>query len=235
MASSSKPSTKPSAARTRPEQRRGAGPPKTGGTPWLWLVLIGVVAAAGVIAVLATRKDSSDTASVPPGVEQTRPATITGTPLPQLPDSGTDPAIGMVIPEVHGQSFDGTPVNILDDGKPKLLMFVAHWCPHCQREVPLVVSHLRDNPLPEGVQLVAIATSTNSSLPNYPPSAWLADESWPGETMADTPKYDVASAYGLTAFPYFVAVDGSGKVVARTTGEITMDQFDQIVQLATAS
>jgi LPXTG-motif cell wall-anchored protein len=236
MASSSKPSApKPSPTRTQPPPRRRAGSPKTGGTPWLWLVLIGVVAAAGVIAVLATRKDSSDSASVPPGVEQTRPATITGDSLPQLPDSGTDPAIGMAVPEVHGQSFDGTPVNILHDGKAKLLMFVAHWCPHCQREVPLVVSHLKENPLPDGVQLVAIATSTNSSLPNYPPSAWLEEVQWPGETMADTPKYDVANAYGLTAFPYFVAVDASGKVVARTTGEITMDQFDQIVQLATAS
>jgi thiol-disulfide isomerase/thioredoxin len=191
--------------------------------------------AAGVIAVTATRKDSSDTASVAPGVEQTRPATITGTPLPQLPDRGTDPGIGMAIPEVRGHSFDGTPVNIVNDGKPKLLVFVAHWCPHCQRVVPQVVSHLRENPQPEGVQLVAIATSTQKNLPNYPPSAWLADEQWPGQTLADTDHFEVASAYGLTAFPYFVAVDGNGKVVARTTGEITMDQFARIVQKATAS
>jgi len=37
-----------------------------------------------------------------------------------------------------------------------------------------------------------------------------------------------ADAFGLSAFPYFVAVDGSGKVVARTTGEITTDEFTNL-------
>jgi thioredoxin-related protein len=43
--------------------------------------------------------------------------------------------------------------------------------------------------------------------------------------MADSDDAKAANAFGLNAFPYFVAVDGSGKVVARTTGEITTDDF----------
>ena len=43
--------------------------------------------------------------------------------------------------------------------------------------------------------------------------------------MADADDGKAATAFGLNAFPYFVAVDGSGKVVARTTGEITTAEF----------
>ena len=32
-------------------------------------------------------------------------------------------------------SFDGTPVEIAPDGKAKLVVFLAHWCPHCRAEV----------------------------------------------------------------------------------------------------
>ena len=50
--------------------------------------------------------------------------------------------------------------------------------------------------------------------------------------MADSADTKAASAFGLTAFPYFVAVDGSGKVVARTTGEITTDEFADLAAKA---
>ena len=37
-----------------------------------------------------------------------------------------------------------------------------------------------------------------------------------------------ASAYGLSAFPFFTAVDAKGKVVARDSGERTPAQLDQL-------
>ena len=60
-------------------------------------------------------------------IEETRPVTVTGDPLPLLPDAGNDPAVGMVMPEVVGASFDGTPISILNDGRPKVLLILAHW------------------------------------------------------------------------------------------------------------
>ena len=42
----------------------------------------------------------------------------------------------------------------------------------------------------------------------------------------------LSDAFGLSAFPYFVAVDGSGKVVARTSGEISTGQFAELAQSA---
>ena len=131
-----------------------------------------------------------------------------------------------------GQSFDGSPVEIRNDGRAKLIVFVAHWCPHCQREVPILADWLKSNSLPAGVDLYTVSTGVTSKRPNYPPSAWLKKEGWTAKTLADSKDQDAADAFGLSAFPYFVAVDGSGKVVARTSGEIGTDQFAALAQQA---
>ncbi|MDQ1505513.1 MAG: hypothetical protein QOD57_3240 [Actinomycetota bacterium] len=192
--------------------------------PWLW---IGVAAVVLVLAVAALVSSGGSGGKKKPaaGVEETRPVVVTGAALPELAQSGADPAVGKEIPEVRGQSFDGSPVDIRNDGRPKLILFVAHWCPHCQREVPLLTDYLKSHPLPKGVDIYTVATATSPQRPNYPPSAWLAKVGWKAPTMADSDDAKAANAFGLNAFPYFVAVDGSGKVVARTTGEITTDDF----------
>jgi len=139
---------------------------------------------------------------------------------------------GKEIPEAKGQSFDGTPVDIRSDGRPKLILFVAHWCPHCQREVPLLAKYLKSNPLPKGVDLYTVSTSVVKERGNYPPSAWLDKQGWTAPTLADSDDEKTAAAFGLPGFPYFVAVDGSGKVVARTSGEITTDDFADLATKA---
>ena len=77
-----------------------------------------------------------------------------------------------------------------------------------------------------------MSTGVTDKRPNYPPSLWLEKERWTAKTLADSEAQDAADAFGLTAFPYFVAVDGSGKVVARTSGEITTDQFAELAVTA---
>jgi thiol-disulfide isomerase/thioredoxin len=202
-------------------------------SPWLWAVVGIVLVGAALIAVIATRSSVSSTAT-PPGVDQTRPVQVVGDALPTL-SNGSDPAIGSLIPELHGAAFDGTPVNVLRDGKPKLVLFVAHWCPHCQREVPLLSAYLRAHPLPVGLEMMTVATATSADQPNYPPSTWLARESWPTPVLADSSASSAAQAFGLPGYPYFVAVDSGGHVVARTSGEITTDQFAQLAQQALAA
>jgi cytochrome c biogenesis protein CcmG, thiol:disulfide interchange protein DsbE len=133
---------------------------------------------------------------------------------------------------VRGQSFDGSPVDIRNDGRAKLILFVAHWCPHCQKEVPLLAKHLKSKSLPSGVDLYTVSTGVDSARPNYPPSSWLDKEGWTTPTLADSEDGKAADTYGLSAFPYFIAVDGSGKVVARTTGEISTDDFDALAMRA---
>ena len=46
-------------------------------------------------------------------------------------------------------------------------MFLAHWCPHCQAEVPRLVSLAKGAQI-AGVDLVGIPTNTTDQAPNYP-------------------------------------------------------------------
>jgi cytochrome c biogenesis protein CcmG, thiol:disulfide interchange protein DsbE len=195
----------------------------------LWIGLAGLVVVLLVVAKVSSG-GSGDKNKSAAGVEETRPVTVTGTPLPKFEQGGADAAVGQSIPQVSGQSFDGSPVAIRNDGRAKLILFVAHWCPHCQREVPLLTDYLKTHALPGGVDLYTVSTNVTSERPNYPPSAWLKKVGWTAKTLADSDKEAAADAFGLTAFPYFVAVDGSGKVVARTSGEITTDQFAALAQ-----
>ena len=212
------------AARRRAARGRPAPPSRP---PWIWIGLGVIVIAAAVIAVIASSgsDDGSDKVS---GSAQTRAVEVSGSPLPVY-GSGGDPAVGTPAPELRGASFDGTPVNITHNGRPKLVVFVAHWCPHCQREVPLLVDYLRNSPIPAGMDLVAVATSTSADRPNYPPSKWLEREAWPSPVLADSSSSDAARAFGLPGFPYFVAIDSSGLVVERTSGELPVSDFDALV------
>ena len=72
----------------------------------------------------------------------------------------------------------------------------------------------------------------SAPMPNWPPSTWLGEAGLTAPVLADDAQGSAASAYGLSAFPFFTAVSTDGKVVARTSGEIPVTQFDQLIQSA---
>ena len=216
--------TRSSAPATR---RRDA---KQSRTPYF---VIGGIAAAVLIALvvaLAAGGGGDDNTST--GGGSADPATtgtvaVSGNPLPQFTDTSDDPAVGMTLPTLEGNDQSGAPMTIGADGRPTMIMFVAHWCPHCQREVPVVQQWVDDGRLPDGVDLVSVSTAIDPNRPNYPPDAWLADEGWTAPVLVDADN-SAAQAVGLSAYPFFVAIDGDGTVVLRTTGELTTDQLDAI-------
>jgi thiol-disulfide isomerase/thioredoxin len=175
-----------------------------------------VVALAAIIAIVSTSDEPP--ASVP-GLSQTQPVEITGAALAEYDADVSDPAIGTVAPTLAGSAFDGSPISV-KPGRPTLVVFLAHWCPHCQREVPLLTQWQKAGGVPDGVDVIGVATGTDTSAPNYPPSQWLADEQFPFPTMADSDASAAATAFGLSGYPYFVALDADGKVVQRASGEI---------------
>jgi thiol-disulfide isomerase/thioredoxin len=187
----------------------------------LYAAVAVVLTVAAVLAVVLSRPDSSASTST----AQVHPVSISGNPLPTFQTAVSDPAVGMTIPTVSGTSFDGRPVRITNDGKAKVVMFVAHWCPHCRREVPLLAADLAKTPLPSDVEMITISTSVNVSAPNYPPSKWLAEANWPTPVIADDERSSAATAYGLTAYPYLVFVDANGHVVYRASGEMSIADF----------
>ncbi len=236
----SKPKSPSPSARVA-EAKKAAGGNSRRTLWWVGGAVAIVIVGALIVAIVATGK--SDTASgvvikgggtvVPAGQLAFGDVIVTGPPLaPQPENGGTDPAIGQTVPSVQGEQFNGAALTIPATGKPKVVMFVAHWCPHCQKEVPIVAQDLAANGLPTDVDLFAVATSTTDTRPNYPPANWLHGENWPVPTIADNNKNAAAAAYGVGGFPFFVAVDANGKVVDRTSGEITLDQFHQLVESA---
>ena len=196
------------------------------------LVLVGVVVLAliAVIVGLVGGGDDDDDAGAPAGGE-TRDVEVAGEALAPLEDPADDPAVGRPAPVVTGETFAGDTLAIPGDG-PAVVVFLAHWCPHCQREVPFLVEHFEATGMPEDVDVLAVTTSVDPSAPNYPPSEWLEREDWTIPTLYDDEDNSAAQAFGLSAFPYFVAIDADGNVVARTSGELEAPQVEALLDAA---
>ena len=226
----------------RAEARRGTAR-RTPASRWL---LPGLIAAAVVVAaILAIVLPGSGTppgggsSSVPPSASgapggsgsgaAAEAPTITGTPLATFEGADGDPAVGQPAPEVIGKDFTGKPVTIAADGRPKVVVFLAHWCPHCQQEVPVIQAWVTAGGVPTGVDLVSVATGIDPSAPNYPPEAWLAREGWTVPVIVD-PTNSVAAAYGLSAYPFWVFIGPDGNVRARTTGGLATADLEALIR-----
>jgi len=186
-------------------------------------------------AVLTAARINDDVPLVGPDpASAAAPVTVSGAALPEfnLSASPPDAAVGQTAPTLTGVNFAGEPITIGNDGKPKVIMFLAHWCPHCQAEVPRIQNWLDEHGLPSDVSLYAMPTSTNASRPNYPPSALLVGKNWTVPVLVDSEQSDAATAYGLTSFPYFVVIGADGKVVERTSGELSMTDFAKLIDSA---
>lgn len=153
---------------------------------------------------------------------------VTGEALPagsfqgeeQTPPSGLAPTIG-------GVGFDGSPVTITPgaNGKPMAVIFVAHWCPHCQKEVPLLAQLLKTNTSISGVEVAFVSTSVRPEADNYPPSEWLKPEWISTPVLADDAKSTAAAAYGVGGYPFLVFLDSEGKVTGRFSGEMGLEDL----------
>ena len=235
---SNRPNRKPpSSVRVARAAQAAQGADRGRRTVWIYGgVALAIVLALLVTVVATSRSDSNAAAEggkvVPQGDVVYGDVTVAGSALPTAPTSGADPAVGQRVPSIAGEQFDGTALTIPASGKPKVVMFLAHWCPHCQAEVPVLTEELAESGLPTDVDLYAVTTSTSESRPNFPPADWLHDAGWPVRTIADDATNRAAEAYGVSGFPTFVAVDGSGQVVARTSGELSVEQFHQLLDAA---
>ncbi len=161
--------------------------------------------------------------------------TVSGAALLIL-DTAGDSEIGSVIPAVAGQGFEGDSVNIdPNDGRAKVIVFLAHWCPHCQDEVPLIVDWIDQNSLPEGVDVIGVVTGTQPGQPNYPPNAWLDREGWNALVVVDDAAGSIAANFGLSAYPFFVIVDAEGRVIERSAGGRSAEGVAAAIELAAGS
>ena len=137
-------------------------------------------------------------------------------------------AFGLNAPLFSGPDQYSNIVSLEKDGNAKALIFLAHWCPHCQREVPAVQEYIDTMGVPDGIDIIAIATSIDKGRENYPPTEWLAREGWTELQIYDIDK-KIGDAYGLNAFPYWVFLDKELKIIARRTGNLPQDLVGQLL------
>lgn len=145
----------------------------------------------------------------------------------RLSDSSNDPAVGQLAPTLSGTDFAGESVEIGPGGGPKVVLFLAHWCPHCQREMPLVNDLIAAGKLPPDVEVYAVSTAVDLSRGN-PPSAWFANEGWNQSVVRDNQDNSAFVSYGGAGFPYVVYLDSENRVLTRTAGELGADAIEDL-------
>lgn len=226
-------SNRPKPQKSRSGSRPSGGRSEAGSNPLLKWLVVGVVALVVVavgVAFLAGR-DAEQRAQVS-GVLQVSDVSIEGAPLPTFDGQEPDPAMERMAPAFAATTFDGVEVSVLPgDGTAKVIGFFAHWCPHCQRELPRLAGWLAANELPAGVEVIAVSTAVDPGRGNYPPSAWFEAEQWPAVAVRDSESNEIGDAYGLRGFPYTVGMDADGRVVARVSGELSDAAWDFLLQL----
>jgi thiol-disulfide isomerase/thioredoxin len=177
-----------------------------------------VVVAVGLVLALAGGKDDT-TGPGGDAVPAYGPVTLDGAALPAFEGTADDAAAGQPAPRLQGTSPEGSAVTVGGAGQPTLVAFLAHWCPHCQRELPVLVDLMAKGEL-DGTRVVAVLTGTSPDRPNFPPVPWLQREGWAGDVLLDDDASTAAQGFGLSSYPYLVFLDSDGAVVARASGEL---------------
>jgi len=213
-------STKPSSPESKGTKKRSFS---MGSIPIVG-VIFAVVALILVAAVVFTGGETVDVALE----DEVGSPAVEGS-LPPFSDPASDTTIGTPSPSVSGVDFADNAVAIGDDGEPKAIVFLAHWCPHCQEEVPVVQEWLDETGGVDGVTMYSVATSMDPVRPNWPPSAWLEEEGWTVPVIRDDELGTTLASYGGTAFPFWVFVNSDGTVAGRVSGNIPIDQLEGIM------
>lgn len=163
--------------------------------------------------------------------------TVEGNNLPFFESGAGDPAVGVTAPTISGEDLDGGDITIGPDGRAKIIVMLAHWCPHCQAEVPRIQDWVESGALPEGVDLYGATVLTNRVRDGdtWPPQDWLAEEGWTTPTVKDDPEGSIVSAYGMTGTPTYVVLGPDNENLGRLSGEIGVDGLNALAGIAAAS
>ncbi|BDE06934.1 hypothetical protein WPS_22100 [Vulcanimicrobium alpinum] len=125
------------------------------------------------------------------------------------------------------------PFELSAVSSPVLLEVFATWCPHCQRETP-VLNQIAAK-YQGKIAMVAVSGSPNAINGNDPESQ--ADVNAFGQQfdvrypIAYDPTLDVAQKYLKNGFPTLVMIDRNKKVVWMTSGETAQAEIEKAIKM----
>ncbi len=192
-----------------------------------------------IVGVIQVTEEAANEPTVDTVLAPTEPdseLTIAGDALPTFDSAAaTDPAVGMPAPMAIGFDYEGNEVRIDPAEGPHLVMFQAHWCPHCAANLPKVMAWMADGTIPAWLPVTNVSTAESPSGANYPADKWLQELGWTGRVLQDSNEGDgapgrVATAYGTPGYPTFVVIGVDGQVLARATGELTQAAMEQLLE-----
>lgn len=140
-----------------------------------------------------------------------------------------DAALGTVLGEVTGVEYYTQAEITVDpsDGTSRAWLIWAHWCPHCQRELPPLSEWYSENAdLYPNVELISVTSSIDPARGN-PLEPYLDELQLPFPTIVD-PDLALAEQFGLSAYPFWVFTDGDGTTLLRVAGFLEIDQVAEI-------
>ncbi len=149
--------------------------------------------------------------------------------LPRFSADSADQAVGMQLTAVQGTEAYSDAALVIDpaDGTKRVWMVWAHWCPHCQQELPELNAwwpEAKDG-FP-GAELVTVTSSIDASRGN-PLEQYLEESQFAFPVIVDTDT-EIAAQVGVNAFPFWLVTDGDGTVLFRTAGALPMEQVEQM-------
>lgn len=208
---------------------------------WWWFAAAAVAVGAIVgVAVIARSDDDAPAASAATDgpladLPTSQAVAVTGESLPEfVTNESVDPAVGLVAPVLDGSDFNGQRVSTDPTAGPQLLVFLAHWCPHCNAELGQLMDWKNSGAAPADLRVIGVATAVSPTSVNFPPAQWLSDRGWPWPVLVDESTGDgtpgtAAEAFGAAGWPAFVVVGADGLVKVRVSGEVEPAAMAQIV------
>jgi len=201
-----------------------------------------VVAIAAVLAFGVTGGSNSDDATDDTTIDssngssmsETQPVTVVGDPLTPFDTPQNDASIGSTPPTLEGFAFDGSSLSIApgSTGRATMVVFLAHWCPHCNAEIPVLIEWNESGGVPANLAVIGVSTAVFDDRDNYPPSQWIDDKGFPWPVLADSENSEAAVAYGVTGFPTFQWVIGPLGNAALSPGQQFQKTGITLIQLS---
>lgn len=203
------------------------------------LVPVAVIALVGAIAVMSASERAAPRGTL--GEVAGRIA-LQGVPLPPLPadvQPGFFTDTPLLSPTVTAEDRAGTLVTLgAGSDSTQVLVFLAHWCPACQKELPSLAEVVNRSGVPEGVEVIAVLTGLDPSRPNWPPYEWLDREGFRSgssgagsvRVVRDDADGSAMSAFGLSSYPAWAVISPEGAVASRFSGVIDRSGIEALLE-----